>query len=63
MNLDIIVGVIFTGAALVWKRDGDYYNLFGLFSGHKNEVTDISWSENGEFLISCSLDSTSRIFT
>lgn len=54
-----------TGSWRLWKQDaetGTWSPHFGV-SGHTKEVTDLSWErDNGDYLLSASLDQTTRLF-
>lgn len=52
-----------TGSWRVWQESG--HNIWEpkvAISGHVKPVTDVSWSPNGEYLLSTALDQTTRLF-
>ncbi|KAI9844114.1 MAG: hypothetical protein M1837_005828 [Sclerophora amabilis] len=53
-----------TGSWRVWDHDRglDRWNQRVGISGHVKEVTGVSWSTDGKFLLSTSSDQTSRLF-
>ncbi|XP_015911782.2 elongator complex protein 2 isoform X1 [Parasteatoda tepidariorum] len=60
---DIIIGHGYQGAVHVWKLNYEEDSwLPGLsFGGHYASVQDIGWDPDGEYLMSCSTDQTSRL--
>ncbi|KFM70246.1 Elongator complex protein 2, partial [Stegodyphus mimosarum] len=60
---EIIVGHGFQGAIHVWefhKEEGSWQPGFP-FGGHYSSVQDIDWDPDGEYLLSCSYDQTTRL--
>lgn len=56
-----ILGHSFNGAIHLWKfNDNQWKPCIGI-SAHFDEVTDIVWEPKGEYLLSCSLDQTTRL--
>ncbi|CAO1304756.1 unnamed protein product [Diamesa tonsa] len=59
-----IIGLGFQGSFHLWSQNSDNESLWEpgvIVSGHFKEVKDIGWEPEGEFLISISMDQTSRI--
>lgn len=59
-----IIGVGFQGSLHLWYQSEENERIWtpGIIqSGHFKEVRDISWEPNGEFLLSTSVDQTTRI--
>ena len=62
-NTDYILTNGKTGAWRVWSTtDGVNIDERVGVSGATNEVTDIAWAPNGEYLLSTSLDQTTRLY-
>ena len=58
-----ILAYTFGGALYLWKIEGeDQYNLQHTISGHFGNVTDLDWSSEGDYLVSCSSDQTTRLY-
>jgi elongator complex protein 2 len=53
-----------TGAWRIWKllEDGNWDQLLAV-TGSTRKCTDLSWSTNGEYLLSTSLDQTTRLYS
>ena len=58
-----ILAVSFNGALHMWKKEVDKWIQIPAISGHFNAVNDVIWDTNSNYLISCSSDQTTRIFT
>ena len=56
-----IVGHSFNGALHLWKDLGNQWVSTTSITGHFDQVTDISWEPNGQYLLSSSLDQTTRL--
>lgn len=54
-----------TGSWRLWEyqKEDDAWKPCVSISGHTKSVTGISWSKNGEYLLSTSLDQTTRLHT
>ncbi|XP_015786835.1 elongator complex protein 2-like [Tetranychus urticae] len=65
INTDLtkIIGQSFNGALHFWYRnkDSDTWSPEIGLGGHWELVTDLSWEPNGHFLLTCSLDQTTRL--
>ncbi|XP_053303188.1 elongator complex protein 2 isoform X3 [Pleuronectes platessa] len=62
----MIVAHAFHGALHLWCRDQDKEGGWRpgvVISGHFNEVRDLSWDPEGEFIVSVGSDQTTRLFT
>jgi len=58
----MIIGHTYVGAMYLWKGKGTEWKSMATLSGHFKSVKDICWSREGEFLVSTSLDQTTRVF-
>ena len=58
-----ILSWTFTGSPYYWKFKKNEWVSTALFSGHFKEVTDLKWDKTSNFLVSCSKDQTTRIFS
>ncbi|XP_054712715.1 elongator complex protein 2-like [Uloborus diversus] len=59
---EIIIAHGYQGAIHVWQLDETGIWQPGLsFGGHYSSVQDIDWDTDGEYLLSCSLDQTTRL--
>ena len=58
-----LVAVNYIGSASIWEynENNAKFNLRPSFNGHFNEVRDIDWNHSGDFLVSVSMDQTTRI--
>lgn len=56
-----IIGHSFSGSLHIWNEIEGLWNPEVVIQGHSNTITDIDWSKNGNFILSCSLDSTTRL--
>ena len=61
VKLDMIVGYSFNGALHCWKCVDNAWKPYVVMSGHFDEVTDIAWEPQGQYLLSCSSDQTTRL--
>lgn len=69
-NYDTIVSLANTGAWKKWTLQGQTENYEGMdiwnaelgISGHTRPVTDVDWSPDGTYLLSTSLDKTTRLY-
>ncbi|ODQ67411.1 WD40 repeat-like protein [Nadsonia fulvescens var. elongata DSM 6958] len=57
-----------TGAWRLWKKDptsadAEFWVPQVSISGHIREVTDVQWNEDGSYLLTTSLDQTTRLFS
>ena len=52
---------LFKGALHLWKDLGNEWVGTTSIIGHFDQVTDISWESNGQYLLSSSLDQTTRL--
>lgn len=61
----MLVAVNYIGSAMIWMYDRETkkFNLKPSFNGHSNEVKDIDWNHTGDFLVSVSMDQTTRIIS
>ncbi|XP_034560909.1 elongator complex protein 2 isoform X2 [Notolabrus celidotus] len=62
----MIVAHAFHGALHLWCKDQDEEGEWRpgvVISGHFNEVQDLSWDPEGEFILSVGSDQTTRLFT
>ncbi|KAF1381537.1 hypothetical protein PFLUV_G00155020 [Perca fluviatilis] len=62
----MIVAHAFHGALHLWCKDKDkegHWRPGVVISGHFNEVQDLSWDPEGEFILSVGSDQTTRLFT
>ena len=60
-----LVAVNYIGSVMIWAYD-QYTNKFSLrpsFNGHSNQVNDIDWNHTGNFLVSVSMDQTTRVIS
>lgn len=58
-----ILANTFSGAFHLWHIKGEYqYDLVPTITGHFNHVTDLDWSSEGDYLVSCSSDQTTRVY-
>lgn len=62
---DKILSYTYTGSFYLWswKKDKDIWESQPVVSGHFKHVYDLDWSSQGDFLVSCGLDQTTRVFT
>ncbi|XP_011181582.2 elongator complex protein 2 [Zeugodacus cucurbitae] len=59
-----IFGHSYQGGFHIWHQMADNENLWSpgvIIGGHFDEVRDLAWAPNGEFLVSVSADQTTRI--
>lgn len=61
-NKDNIIAYSYTGAMYQWKKVNNAFESVPVVHGHFKPVTDISWDNTGNILLSCSQDQTSRIY-
>ena len=59
----MIIGQSYTGALHVWSYNEESSSWLANVSigGHANSVTDVSWDPQGNYLLSCSSDQTTRL--
>ena len=58
-----ILAYTFGGAFYLWKVEGEeQFNLKPTISGHFGQVTGLDWSSEGDYLVTCSADQTTRVF-
>jgi len=60
-ELGFILGYSFNGALHLWKYCDNQWKPHVAISAHFDEVTDIAWEPQGEYLLSCSNDQTTRL--
>uniref|UniRef100_A0A1Y1LNG0 Elongator complex protein 2 n=2 Tax=Photinus pyralis TaxID=7054 RepID=A0A1Y1LNG0_PHOPY len=62
-NGDTILAHGYHGAFHIWScsKEGDSWDPVVTVNGHFNEVADLGWEPQGEFLLSVSTDQTTRI--
>eukprot|EP00095_Tigriopus_kingsejongensis_P005619 maker-scaffold335_size202896-snap-gene-1.17 protein:Tk05619 transcript:maker-scaffold335_size202896-snap-gene-1.17-mRNA-1 annotation:"probable elongator complex protein 2-like" len=58
---DQILGYSFAGSFHVWIRDQDKWEPGVTMGGHFGPVEDLDWERSGRYLVSTSLDQTTRI--
>ena len=61
-NGNEVITVGKTGSWRLWRLQNDEWVAQTGISGHVREVTDLSWEDNGSYLLSTSLDQTTRLF-
>ena len=52
-----------TGSWRLWHKNIDQWESVIGISGHVQDVSDLSWDEDGRYLLSTSLDQTTRLFS
>eukprot|EP00340_Litonotus_pictus_P006056 CAMPEP_0170527956 /NCGR_PEP_ID=MMETSP0209-20121228/13442_1 /TAXON_ID=665100 ORGANISM="Litonotus pictus, Strain P1" /NCGR_SAMPLE_ID=MMETSP0209 /ASSEMBLY_ACC=CAM_ASM_000301 /LENGTH=740 /DNA_ID=CAMNT_0010818857 /DNA_START=166 /DNA_END=2384 /DNA_ORIENTATION=- len=60
-----LIGFNYTGALYYWVRENGQkqFKSLPIVHGHFQAVTDISWDPEGKYLLSCSSDQTTRLFS
>uniref|UniRef100_A0A915D517 Elongator complex protein 2 n=1 Tax=Ditylenchus dipsaci TaxID=166011 RepID=A0A915D517_9BILA len=53
----------FFGALLMWQVEEEASQVEFTIGGHFGSVTDLDWEKSGSYLVTCSLDKTTRIFS
>ena len=57
-----ILAYTFNGAFYLWDIKVDQYNPRPVVGGHFGNVTDVDWSSEGDYIVTCSSDQTTRVF-
>ncbi len=53
-----IASASFDTSITIWKKKENSFEIVGNLEGHENEVKCTAWSNDGQFLASCSRDRT-----
>lgn len=61
-EMNEILAWTFTGSPYYWVFCEGQWKSTALFSGHFKEVMDLKWDKGFNFLVSCSVDQTTRVF-
>jgi len=62
-TFDKIMAYTYHGCFYLWTKKNEDWISSPCISGHFSRVTDLDWNSSNDYLVSCSQDQTTRLFT
>ena len=55
-NCQFIIAHCYNGSCYYWTKTESLWQILPFIAGHFDQITDLDWSSNGEYLVTCSKD-------